>query len=291
MTNIAFLGLGAMGSRMVRHLIAADHSVTVWNRTHDATKPLAESGAVAAETPADAARDAEVVISMVRDDEASREVWLNEKTGALKTLPRGAIAIESSTLTPAWIAELSSACELAGIQFADAPLAGSRPQAEAARLIYFVGAEVATFERIKPLLLQMGGVVHHTGEVGTGAQIKLAVNALFGVQVGVVAELMGLLQKQGLDLKQAYEIIGSTPVCSPAAKLAGDAMIAGQFAPAFPIELVEKDFGYVQSVAVHEGSDIPLIDATLQVLQRGINKGLANDNITGIAQLYLETQR
>ncbi|ARU59470.1 3-hydroxyisobutyrate dehydrogenase [Oleiphilus messinensis] len=290
MTNIAFLGLGAMGSRMVRHLIAADHSVTVWNRTHDATKPLAESGAVAAETPADAARHAEVVISMVRDDEASREVWLNEQTGALKTLPKGAIAIESSTLTPAWIEELAIACKLVGIEFADAPVAGSRPQAEAAKLIYLVGAEGSTFAHIKPLLLQMGGAVHHTGTIGTGARIKLAVNALFGVQVGVVAELLGLLKKSGMDLQQAHEIIGSTPVCSPAAKLAGDAMIAGQFAPAFPIELVDKDFGYVRSLAVGSGCDMPLIDCTYQVLQRAISTGLADKNITAIAQLYMEAE-
>lgn len=287
MSTITFLGLGAMGSRMAAHLIDAGHQVTVWNRTAAATEPLVAKGATAAATPAAAAQNAEVVISMVRDNDASRYVWLDSQDGALTTLPKQAIAIESSTLTPEWVQTLATECERAGVQFADAPVAGSRPQAEAAKLIYFVGAEQDTFEKIQPLLSIMGGAVHHSGPIGSGATIKLAVNALFGVQLSTVAELLGLLKSAGLDLQQSYDIIADTPVCSPAAKLAGNAMIAGQFAPAFPIELVEKDFGYIELAAKQAQVDVPLSAATRHVLQRAIEEGFGKDNITGIAQRYL----
>lgn len=286
MTKIAFLGLGAMGIRMATHLIDAGYELTVWNRTHEATEDLVAKGALAVASPAAAAIGSDAVISMVRDDDASRFVWLDKKEGALSAMSPGAIAIESSTLTIAWVEELGNKCERAGIQFADAPVAGSRPQAEAAKLIYFVGADQTTFEQLLPVLSVMGGAVHHTGGTGTGATIKLVVNALFGVQLAAIAELLGLLKNAGMGLQQALEIICATPAYSPVVKLSSEAMIAGQFKPAFPIELVEKDFSYAEAAAASVGTDAPLISATRKVLQRAMSQGFADDNITGIAKLY-----
>ncbi len=288
MTNITFLGLGAMGSRMAEHLIKADHQVTVWNRTADKAEVLVQQGATLAPSPKAAVATADIVISMVRDDEASQQVWLDKATGALAAMPAHAIAVESSTLTPAWVTELASACAKRDLAFADAPVAGSRPQAEAGQLIYFVGTDGATFAKLKPVLSLMGGAVHHAGDAGTGAHIKLAVNALFGIQLTAVGELLGVLQKSNVDLEAAMAIIGATPVCSPAAKLSASAMIAGNFAPMFPISLVEKDFSYVEATAQLGEADTPLSTATRRALKVAMGKGFGNDNITGIAQLFLD---
>jgi 3-hydroxyisobutyrate dehydrogenase len=285
-TTVAILGLGAMGSRMAHNLINAGASVAVYNRSAEKAKPLVDQGAIWAATPREAADQAQFVISMVRDDDASRQVWLAADTGAIRGLKPTAIAIESSTLTPAWVAELAKAVDSTGAAFLDAPVAGSRPQAEAAQLIYMAGGDAAVLKRAEPVLKALGGAIHHAGPSGSGAVIKLMVNALFGVQVAAVAELLGYAQRSGLNAQAALDVLAATPVTSPAAKLAGAAMLAGNFAPMFPVELVEKDFGYASAAAQAVNAQIPVVDAVHAVLQRAVQQGLAQQNLTALAKLY-----
>lgn len=286
MTRIAFLGLGAMGSRMAANLMEAGHSVTVWNRDRSKAEALATRGAAIAGTPKAAASCAEMVIAMVRDDEASRDIWLDPATGALAGMSPRTIAIECSTLTVAWVRALGAEAERRGIAFLDAPLAGSRPQAEARQLIFMVGGAASTLVVAEPVLKVMGSAVHHAGEIGAGAAVKLGVNALFGIQVAAVAEVLGMMQANGVSAAKAAEIIQATPVASPAAKGAFASMLSGAFAPMFPVELVEKDFGYVEAAGRAGRSDVPLASSTRAVLQRAVDAGLGADNLTGIARLY-----
>jgi 3-hydroxyisobutyrate dehydrogenase len=285
-TRIAFLGLGAMGSRMAINLLKAGFPVTVWNRSEDAMQLMKNQGALLASTPREAARNADFVFSMVRDDVASRSVWIDPDTGALQGMQSNAIAIESSTLTANWTRELNQLCESRGISFLEAPVAGSRPQADAAQLIYFVGGKAEILERAKPILSIMGAAIHHAGSVGDAAIIKLFVNALFGLQVAGLAELLGMVRNAGLDPIKALEIVSSTPVASPAAKVAGSAMLAGNFAPMFPINLVKKDFEYFLQAAEQVQSHTPVIEAVHEVLARAALEGIGESNITGLAKLY-----
>lgn len=288
MTRVAFLGLGAMGSRMAAKLIEVGHDVTVWNRTPDRGGALAAQGATVRSSPRAAAEGAAVVFSMVRDDAASAAVWLDEARGALGGLAAEAVAVECSTLSLEHVRSLAEAFAARGRAFLDAPLAGSRPQAEAGQLIFFVGGPMAALERVRPLLEVMGGAAHHAGEAGAGAAVKLMVNALFGVQLAVLGELIGFAGKAGLDPARAMEILGATPVCSPAAKGAAGAMLAGAFAPAFPIDLVAKDFGLVAQSAQAVAAEVPVSAAAGDVFRQGVAQGLGADNITGIVQLYGE---
>jgi 3-hydroxyisobutyrate dehydrogenase len=287
MAKITVLGMGAMGSRMALSLLKAGHQVTVWNRNLDKTESVVKAGAKAADTPRAAVKNAEFVISMVRDDEASKQVWLDTKTGALAGLGQNAIAIESSTLTVSWTKELGQQFQNQGIAFLDAPVAGTLPQADTAQLIYFVGGDIATFTQAQPILQGMASAIHHAGVVGNGMTIKLAVNALLGIQVSALGELIGLMKGCGLDETKAVEILTSTPVCSPAAKGAAAGILARNFAPLFPIELVEKDLGYAVKTAGDNGSKLPLAAATQKTFSNAIAKGYGADNITGIAQLYI----
>lgn len=286
MSRISVLGLGAMGSRMAATLLKAGHEVTVWNRSVEKTLPLVEMGAIAAETTRVAVREAEFVISMVRDDEASQQIWLGDETGALMGLPAGAIAIESSTLSLGWIRELAAHFQSQAMSFLEAPVAGSRPQAEAAQLIYFVGGEKTCFELAKPLFETLGSAVHHTGAVGSGMAIKLAVNTLFGVQAAALGELIGFMQRCGLAPAQAMDVLTSTPVCSPAAKGLAGAMVAGRFDPLFPISLVAKDLGYLCESAQVQQASVPIGLVACEVFERAIAQGHGEDNITGVVQLY-----
>lgn len=283
MPDIAFLGLGAMGSRMAARLIGAGFAVTVWNRSPNIARPLADLGARVATTPRAAVQGADIVIAMLRDDEASRMVWLDTETGALGAMARGAIAVECSTLTVSHVRLLATEAARAGIRFLDAPVAGSRPQAEAGQLIFMAGGDVSALDDIRPVLGAMGGAVHYAGASGSGAVLKLAVNALFGIQVAALAELVGLLEAQGVDLARAFEIIGATPVMSPAAKGAASSMLTGAFAPMFPVELVEKDFGYVRAAG---GDAVPMADAARSVMQAAMAAGYGGDNLTGVVRLY-----
>ncbi len=286
MTRIAVLGLGAMGSQMAARLLAAGHEVSVHNRTPERGPALEAQGARRASTPREAVAGAEVVIAMLRDDAASRDVWLDPETGALGGLDEGALAIESSTLTPAWVRDLAPAGAAAGGRFLEAPVAGSRPQAEAGQLIYFLGGEAEIVDAARPVLEALGGALHHVGPAGHAAVLKLAVNALFGIQAAAVAEILGLFRKAGLDAEAALAVLAETPVASPAAKGVAGLMLAGNFAPMFPIDLVEKDFGYVAEAAGAAGAEMPTAAAVRKVYAHAKAQGFGGDNIAGVVQLF-----
>ncbi len=277
MARVAVLGLGAMGSRMARNAAQAGHAVTVWNRSPG---PVAALGLPSAATPHAAVAEADLVLSMVRDDAASQSVWLDPLTGALQGLRQGAIAIESSTLSIATMQALGQAIEAAGGQFLDAPVVGSRPQAEAAQLVHLVGGSPQALAAAEPLLSVIGARSIHAGGIGAGTALKLAVNALFAIQVATMAELIGQLAAADIDLAVAIEAIGSLPVCSPAAKVAAGAMLAGSFQPQFPVDLVEKDLGYAAGAAT------PLITAARAVFADAAGRGWGGLNLTAVAQLY-----
>ena len=173
--NIALLGLGTMGAGMATNLLKAGFSLTVYNRTAAKAQALVGAGAHFASTPAAAAKGASVIISMLADDAASREVWLG-KEGALEAAERNAVLIESSTVSPAWIAELAAVSARRGSDFLDAPVTGSRMQAEAGQLSFLVGGSDAALERAAPVLKAMSKEIVQLGPVGSGAKMKLINN-------------------------------------------------------------------------------------------------------------------
>ncbi|MEM7586809.1 MAG: NAD(P)-dependent oxidoreductase [Acidobacteriota bacterium] len=284
-TPLAILGLGAMGSRMARRLLDAGYPVTVFNRSPERCQALAELGARVAATPREAASGSETVLSMVRDEAASRAVWLHPEDGAIHGLSADSIAIESSTLTRDWTSELAATLE-GRAAFLDAPVVGSRPQAEAGQLIYLVGGEAEALERVRPVFEVLGGAVHHLGDAGSGTALKLAVNALFGIQVAALGELIGLLRRAGIASDQAAGVLSQLPVTSPAAQAAVQAIAARSFAPLFPIELVEKDLRYLLASGEQLSAALPLSEAARATYAQARDAGYGDDNITGIAQLF-----
>lgn len=285
MSKIAFLGLGAMGSRMAGRLLQAGHQVTVWNRSPAATEQLEKLGATVASTPRAAAVNAEYVIAMVRDDKASRFVWLDPEAGALGSMGPNAVAIDSSTLSQEWILELGKAIAASGIPFLEAPVSGSRPQAEAGQLIYFVGGGEETAKRAELVLSAMGSSIHYVGAQGSAAMTKLATNALLGIQVTAMAELIGILKHSGADAGRVLEAVAGTVVCSPFAKRAADSMLSGSFAPQFPVELVAKDFEYVLASAATPESALTLA-AARQVFAEAERRGLGGEHLTSVVKLF-----
>lgn len=288
MSRIAVLGIGAMGSRVAQNLLNAKHQVIVYNRTMDKAMPLLNKGAVCAATPREAAEQADIVISMVTDNDASRAIWLNQETGAAMGLGKDALALESSTLTVAWVRELAATIESRGAAFLDAPVVGSRPQADTGKLIYLVGGRAETLTQAQNVLNNAGAsTIHHVGAIGQGMAMKLAVNALFGIQVAALAEIIGMLTKNGVTSAKAIECLGDLPVSSPAALSAGNLMLMHNHATMFPIDLVEKDFRYITQTAQAVAAPAPVSSAIHDIYLEAIAKGYGSDNITGVVRLFI----
>ncbi|KPF66530.1 hypothetical protein IP84_16135 [beta proteobacterium AAP99] len=278
-----------MGSRMAVRLLSAGHSLSVWNRSAAAVQTLAAQGAQAQATPADAARGEDIVFSMVFDDAASREVWLHPQHGALAAMRPGAIAVECSTLSPAWIDELAARAAERGVRFVDAPVAGSRPQAQAGQLIFMAGGAAADVDALRPTLAALGGAVHHVGAAGAGARLKLVVNALFGIQVTAVAELLGFARSSGLDVDASLAALRSMPVMSPAAAGAAGLMLAGNDTPQAPIDLIHKDLGYAMDAAAAASGNaaaLPLTAQAQQVFAAAAARGWGAENLVAVRKLY-----
>lgn len=285
---VAVIGLGAMGSRLAQNLLNAGYPVVVYNRTIEKAQPLVDLGATLAASPLAAAEQSDVVLSMVTDNEISRQVWLAAGTGAILGLTPGKIAIEMSTLTVDWIQALSAEITQSGADFLDAPVVGSRPQAEVGKLISLVGGQAEILAQVGCILTAAGvETTHHVGSVGQGMAMKLAVNALFGIQVATLAELLGLLSKNGISPEKVMEFLGDLPVLSTAAKGAGSLMVSQNHAPLFPIDLVEKDFRYVTQMANSLEATIPTATAVMDIYRTAIAQGHGSENITGVIQLFV----
>jgi len=285
MSKVSVLGLGAMGSRMAASLMKAGHQVTVWNRSAKAAEALAASGARVASTPKEAATGAEYVVAMLRDNDASRQVWLQSGTGAFEGLASDAIAIESSTLTAEWVRELAANAAERAVAFLEAPVVGSTPQAEVGQLMYLVGGDADVFSRAEPVLKAMGSNIQHVGPAGSGALAKLVTNTLMGVQLTAIAELIGMLKHSGAEVQRLLDVVAKTPVWSPVAARVSSLMLAGNFAPQFPIELIEKDFGYMLQSADSD-ADAPTIAAARGVFRRAAERGMADENMTAVVKLF-----
>jgi 3-hydroxyisobutyrate dehydrogenase/2-hydroxy-3-oxopropionate reductase len=230
--RVAVLGLGAMGSRIARRLLDAGHDVIVWNRT--AAK--AEDFPRAAATPAEATADVDAAITMLANPAALREVMREIAPPVL---------LEMSTVGPDAIAELAAA--LPDVEVIDAPVLGSRTEAEAGTLHVFVGATPEQYARWAPLLATLG-TTHHVGPRGAGAAAKLVANStLFGA-LGVLAEAIRLADSLGLSRAAAFEVLAATPIAAQAERRR-QALEANDFPPRFPLSLARKDAELVSAAA------------------------------------------
>lgn len=285
--TIAFLGLGAMGSRMAMNLVQKGYKVMVWNRTPEAARALVDAGAIQAKTPHEAALEADCVISMVRDDQASEAVWLDPHDGALAAMKADAIAIESSTVTKSWIERLYIVAFDKKVALLEAPVSGSLPQAESGQLVYFVGGEEAVYNRVLSVLQVMGSTVQYLGKLGAATLTKLTTNAMLGIQVTAYAELIGMLQQHGANVSGILEAISKTSVWSPVANYLTNSMTTGDFEAKFPVELIRKDFLYLMEL-VPSKTDVPVSNVAKQVFEKAIENKLGQHNMTSVVQLYSE---
>ena len=204
-----------MGQPMIRNFLRAGHEVRVYNRSADKARPLEALGALIAATAADAADGADVIMSSVTNDEASRAVWAGEDGALAARLKPGAFAIESSTVSLEWVAQLRDMANARELRFLDCPVAGRPDVAEAGELKIFAGGSAADVEALKPVLAAIGKSVMHVGDVGTGITFKLIYNVMGAIQVAACAEGMFACEAAGIDIAVAAEGFSTGATGSP----------------------------------------------------------------------------
>ena len=271
MSTVAFLGLGAMGSRMAVNLQAAGFALRVYNRDRAKAKPLADKGALACDTPAAAVQGASFVVSMVADDVATRAVMLGAD-GAVAATTAGAIIIDSSTNTPGMAREVAQAAAARRVQYLDAPVSGSLAQAQGKELVFMVGGEKVAFERAQPVLAAMGRMAKYMGGSGTGATIKLINNMLSGAATAAIAEAVITAEAAGLDRAATLEVLAEGAAGSRLLKTRMPKMFSRDFAPQFQLQLMEKDLRYFLLLAQELDRPMPvasLVRSQFQAARRG----------------------
>jgi 3-hydroxyisobutyrate dehydrogenase len=256
-TTIAFLGLGAMGSRMALNLQAAGFALRVYNRDRAKARPLVDNGAQASDTPAAAVQGASFVVSMVADDVATRAVMLGAD-GAVAAATAGTIIIDSSTNTPAMAREVAQAAAARRVQYLDAPVSGSLAQAQGKELVFMVGGEQVAFERAQPLFKAMGRMSKYMGGPGTGATIKLINNMLSGTATAAIAEAVIAAEAAGLDRAATLEVLAEGAAGSRLLKTRMPKMFGRDFAPQFQLQLMEKDLRYFLLLAQELDRPMPV---------------------------------
>jgi 3-hydroxyisobutyrate dehydrogenase len=281
--SVAILGLGIMGSGMARRLLSANFPLTVYNRNREKSLPLAADGAFVADTPREAASRAQIILSMVAEDSASRSVWLGE-AGALAGASPGSILIESSTLTVGWIQELAAKAAERGCRFMDAPVTGSKPQAASGELLFLVGGVAEVIDAARPVFSVLGRDVIHMGPVGSGALMKLVNNFMCGVQAASFAEGLSLIDAAGLDRAKAIAILTGGAPGSAIVRRMAERVAADDFTPAFALRWMAKDIGYALDGASGKGVSLPVASAALAVFRRAIAEGLGDQDFSAVTK-------
>ena len=281
--TVALLGLGTMGHGMASNLLKAGFPLTVWNRTPAKAEFLARNGAKIAATPAQAAKEAQIVIAMVSDDEVSRSVWLGAE-GALAAMHPGAIAVDSSTLSPDWIAELQAAVSDRALRMADAPVTGSRMQAESGQLTFLVGADDETLAAITSVLRPMSKEILHLGPVGSGTQMKLINNFLSAVQVSSFAEAVAWIERTGLSRGTALDFLKRAAPGSPIFATMAERMTRRTYDVHFLLRLIEKDLRYAHAAAAKLGVELSMSSAAEKLFRAAREKGWGDKDMSAVLE-------
>ncbi len=285
MTTIAFLGLGIMGAGMAHNLLKAGHVVSVWNRTDSKAAPLVEAGASQAATPAEAVTDADIIISIVGDDNSSRDVWLGAEGVLAGEFKPQAIAVECTTVSLGWANELHQTLTEANLRFIDCPVTGGRGGAEGGTLTLLIGAEDEVLHEARSVLDSFSSKIIHFGPPGSGTAYKLIANLMGSVHTVALSEGILMAEKAGLNMEQVVEGLTSGAVAGPLIKAFAQRMVDNDHDLVnFSARWQHKDADYGVKMAAELGQAIPLSAISPQLYQIALAKGLGDKNVSAVIE-------
>ena len=279
--RVSFIGLGLMGRPMGHNLLKAGFPLVVWNRTASRADSLVAAGARLAASPKEAAAAADILITIVSDPPALEEVlWGSGSNsddtsgGAFAALKKGAIYIDSSTVSPTLARKIADAARAAGIRFLDAPVTGGTWGAEKGELLFMIGGESDTLEAARPVLSALGKKLFHLGPNGAGQTIKLAMNLLLALQVDAFAEALALVTGAGFAGEKLVEVMQASMARSGVLDVKAPVMLSGDYKPSFPLRLMHKDLSLALELGNQLGIPLPATAAAREIYNgvRGSSK-------------------
>ncbi len=280
--KIGFIGLGIMGSRMAANLQKKEHELVVYNRTRPKADPLIANGAVWAQTPADVAGQAAVVVTMLAKPDAVAETAMLGKYGFLHRLAADSLWIDCSTVNPSFSRLMAAEAKQRKVRFLDAPVAGSKGSAEQGQLIFFVGGEQADVEEARPLFEAMGKAVFHMGGHGMGAAMKMVNNIILAQAMAAFSEAMVLGESLGIAREQLLNTLLNSPVVAPFLAFKRSKFEEGKFDPEFPLQWMHKDLQLAADTAYETGAVIPLANLTKEIYALAVKNGLGAQDFSAV---------
>jgi 3-hydroxyisobutyrate dehydrogenase len=281
--TVAMLGTGIMGGAMARNIAAAGLEVRAWNRTRAKAEALTGERIAVADTPAEAVRDADAVVTMLTDGEAVRAV-MQGGGGALEAMGADSIWIQTSTVGLQATAELIELAERTGLAYVDSPVLGTKAPAESGELIVLASGPDEVIDRVRPVFDAVGAHTIELGEAGAGTRMKLVVNHWLLSLTTALAEALALADALGIDGSEFLEVIEGGPIDAGYAQLKGRMMLAHDYEPSFPLSLARKDADLVGEAAAASDLALALNEAVRARFAAAERAGRADDDMAAVAE-------
>ena len=277
--TVALLGTGIMGAAMARNLLGAGIEVRAWNRSTEKAGPLADDGATVVEDPAEAARGADFLLTMLADADAIEEVVGD---GVLPALAEGAVWLQMSTVGERGHATLAHLAAENGVTYVDAPVLGTKAPAEQGQLVVLASGPEPVRERCGPVFGAVGGKTVWLGEAGEGSRLKLVVNNWIVGLLGVLAETIAFARATGVEPQKFLETIECGPLGLPYAQIKGGMMIAEDFPTSFSARLARKDAALVLDAAGARDLDLAVASAVVARFDDAIGAGHGDEDMAAV---------
>ena len=281
MADIGFIGLGIMGKPMVRNLMNAGNSVTVYDIVGTAVEEMATEGATPASSSSEVASKNSLIITMVPDS-ADSEAAILGANGVLEGAASGSVVIDMSSIAPASSQKIAAGCEAQGVDFLDAPVSGGEPGAISGTLAIMVGGKKDVYGRYVDVFAPMGNATF-CGDYGAGNTTKLANQIMVAINIAAVGEALVLAKKAGLDPNVVFEAVKGGLAGSNVLNAKGPMMIEGNFNPGFRIRLHQKDLNNALQTARELSVPLPFTSLAQQVIGSLMNEGKGDADHSAIA--------
>lgn len=287
MAKIGWIGLGNMGNPMSQNLVKAGHEVTVWNRTKAKADEVLAAGAVWADSPQAAAKNADYIFTMISDGPTLHQIVLGTD-GIAETLEAGQTVIDMSTVAPSESEAVNTAVEAKGCKLLRCPVTGSTVLAANATLGILISGNEESYKKVSPVLEALGSKQFYLGSGEQARVIKLAINAMLGSTMQLMAEAVVLCEKAGLDVTQACEVIAGSAVGSPLVGYKKAVIAEGKYDPAFNVKMMIKDFDLAFDAAKQYGVSMPAAAITRQALTSAVALGKGDRDFSVLTQVLEE---
>ena len=283
--NLGFIGIGLMGRPMTLRLLAAGHRITVWNRSREKLAAVLEKGASSAGSPAEVARESEIVMMCVTDQRAAEEVLFG-RDGVSAGAERGSIVVDFSSIAPASAREFATRLEAMGIGLVDAPVSGGVAGAENGSLAIMAGGREEHVERVRPVVMHLAQRFTRMGDSGAGQATKLANQVIVGSLIAVIAEAVRLAEASGVDATRLPEALKGGFADSLPLQIFGARMAARRFEPSLgAAAIMLKDLENASAVAKEKGVPLPMSSTAVQLYRMLAAHGKAEQEISTIIEL------